>query len=64
MKIEEYLQMLQDDLKSSARRLHLLHSWLSQHVNDPLQIKRAGGIAKSGWNYEILRKVMEFSSPH
>ena len=58
MKKEDYLQILQDNLKSSARRLGLGHSWVFQQHNDP---KHTSKVVME-WLNQARIKVLEWPS--
>lgn len=58
MKKEDYLHILQHNLKSSARRLGLGHSWVSQEDNDP---KHTSKVVKEWLNQARIR-VLEWPS--
>lgn len=58
MKKEDYLQILQENLKSSARRLGLGRSWVFQQDNDP---KHTSKVVKE-WLNQARIKVLEWPS--
>ena len=58
MKKEDYLQILQENLKSSARRLGLGSSWVFQQDNDP---KHTSKVVKECLNQARI-KVLGWSS--
>lgn len=50
MKEEDYLHILSENLKSSARKLDLGSSWVFQPDNDPKHMKSGKEMAKLGQN--------------
>ena len=58
MKKDDYLQILQDNLKSSARRLGLGRSWVFQQDNDP---KHTSKVVME-WLNQAGMKVLEWPS--
>uniref|UniRef100_A0A3B1IFP7 Transposase Tc1-like domain-containing protein n=1 Tax=Astyanax mexicanus TaxID=7994 RepID=A0A3B1IFP7_ASTMX len=58
MKKEDYLQILQENLKPSARRLGLGRSWVFQQDNDP---KHTSKVVKE-WLNQARIKVLEWPS--